>query len=328
VHHYGTLIQTDVRLHLGTSGGALLNLRGEMVGMTTSLAAGAGYEKSIGYALPVNEAFRRAVDTLKEGREVEYGLLGVVPGTGGRDVGYDQRRAGKFGVKVYQVFAGTPAADSQLRDNDVITHIDGFPVYDADDLIRQIGSLPVGKQVRLTVVRSSFPSSRTMFLTVQLAKKAPDADRIPFVTAGVIRWRGLRVDHATAIPGFASRQYIGHLDPDGCVAVVDVQRGSPAFDAGLTRGTFVSHVSGRRVSSPDGFYSAVADVEGDVPLQVSTEKDGYQTRTISAESIPWECGKNNFRICSYRRQTVVGQFPTVWRPQLQSKHRSCFSRVP
>jgi hypothetical protein len=41
-----------------------------------------------------------------------------------------------------------------------------------------------------------------------------------------------------------------------------------------------------------------------------------------------ERGKNNFRICSYRRQTVGGQLPTVWRPQLQSKHRSCFSRVP
>ena len=286
VHHYGTLIQADVRLHLGTSGGALVNLHGEMVGMTTSLAARAGYEKSIGYAIPVSEAFRRAVDTLKQGREVEYGLLGVVPGTGSRDVGYDQRRAGKFGVKVYQVFAGTPAAESRLRDNDVITHIKDLPVYDSDDLIRRIGSLPVGEQVKLTVVRPSFPTTRTLFSTVTLAKKAPDADRIPLVTSGVTWWRGLRVDHATAIPGFASRQYIGQLDPDGCVAVVDVQRGSPAFEAGLTRGTFVSHVSGRRVSTPDDFRNAVADADGDVELHVSTDKGGYQVHTVPADPKP------------------------------------------
>jgi serine protease Do len=286
VHHYGTLIQTDVRLHLGTSGGALVNLRGEMVGMTTALAARAGYEKSVGYAVPVNDAFRRAVDTLKEGREVEYGLLGVVPGTGSRDVGYDQRRAGKFGVKVYQVFAGTPAAQSRIRDNDVITHIDDRSVFDADDLIRRIGSLPVGEQVKLTVVRSAFPTTRTLFTAVKLAKKAPDADRLPLVTSGVTWWRGLRVDHATAIPGFASRQYIGQLDPDGCVAVVEVQRGGPAFEAGLTGGVFVSHVSGRRVSHPDDFHKAVAAADGEIDLRVSTEKDGYQVRTVAAEPMP------------------------------------------
>jgi serine protease Do len=286
VHHYGTLIQTDVRLHLGASGGALVNLRGEMVGLTTSLAARAGYEKSVGYAIPVNDAFRRAVETLKEGREVEYGLLGVVPGSGSRDVAYDQRRAGKFGVKVYQVFAGTPAAESRLRDNDVITHIQDRPVYDADDLIRRIGSLPVGEEVKLTVVRSSFPATRTFFTTVKLAKKAPAADRMPWVTTGVTWWRGLRVDHATAVPGFASRQYIGQLDPDGCVAVVDVRRDSPAFQAALTRGTFISHVSGRRVSHPADFYNAVADTDGDVELRVSTEKDGYQVRVVPAESTP------------------------------------------
>src|SRR5207342_2000310 len=63
LHHYGTLIQTDAKLNLGTSGGALLNLKGEMVGLTTSLAAAVGYEQAAGFALPVDDAFRRAVET-------------------------------------------------------------------------------------------------------------------------------------------------------------------------------------------------------------------------------------------------------------------------
>ena len=70
LHHYGTLIQTDAKLNLGTSGGPLLNLKGEMVGLGVVLAAAAGYEAAGGYAIPVDETFRRALETLKQGREV------------------------------------------------------------------------------------------------------------------------------------------------------------------------------------------------------------------------------------------------------------------
>jgi serine protease Do len=283
VHQFGTLIQTDAKLHLGTSGGALINLRGEMVGLTTSLAARAGYEKSIGYAIPVSEAFRRAVDTLKQGREVEHGLLGVVPGTGSRDLAYDSRRRGEFGVKVLEVFDGTPAEKSSLRNEDLITHIDGRPVYDADHLIMRVGSLPAGKDVELTVQRVSSRSTRILHDTVRLSKKAPDPDRLPVVTAGVTRWRGLRIDHATAIPGFAARRYIGQVDPRGCVGIVDIEPGSAAFKAGLAQGMFVSHVDGRRVSQPDEFHAVIARAEGDVPLKVSSERGEYVTRIVPEE---------------------------------------------
>ena len=59
MHHYGTLIQTDAKLNLGTSGGPLLSLRGEMVGLSVAWAAAAGYEAAGGYAIPVDETFRR-----------------------------------------------------------------------------------------------------------------------------------------------------------------------------------------------------------------------------------------------------------------------------
>ena len=80
LHHFGTLIQTDAKLNLGTSGGALVNLQGEMVGLTVSWAAAAGFESAAGYAIPIDATFRRVLETLKQGREVEYGFLGVPPG--------------------------------------------------------------------------------------------------------------------------------------------------------------------------------------------------------------------------------------------------------
>ena len=62
IHHYGTLLHIETRLSLGTSGGALLNLDGELVGLTTSLAALEGYEKSTGYAIPIDAGTRRIID--------------------------------------------------------------------------------------------------------------------------------------------------------------------------------------------------------------------------------------------------------------------------
>jgi S1-C subfamily serine protease len=91
----------------------------------------------------------------------------------------------------------------------------------------------------------------------------------------------MRVDHATAVPGFATRQYVGRIDEAGCVAIVDVLRGSSASDAELTPGMFVSHVGGRRVATPDDFYAATADVEGNVQLTVSSDEGGYVRRDVA-----------------------------------------------
>ena len=66
-------------MNLGTSGGPLLNLHGEMIGLCVSPAAIAGYESPAGYAIPVDATFRRVLETLKRGREAEYGFLGIRP---------------------------------------------------------------------------------------------------------------------------------------------------------------------------------------------------------------------------------------------------------
>ncbi|MHC4403973.1 MAG: S1C family serine protease, partial [Planctomycetota bacterium] len=151
LHHFGTLIQTDAKLNLGTSGGPLLNLEGEMVGLLTALAATAGYEQSAGYAIPVDETFRRVVETLKLGREVEYGFLGVSP----RNPLLHAAIAGVRGAQVERVLPGTPGERIGLRSGDRITAVNGTPIHDADGLVLEVGRLPVESPVRLTVVRDS-----------------------------------------------------------------------------------------------------------------------------------------------------------------------------
>src|SRR5207253_6276314 len=118
LHHYGTLLQTDARLHLGCSGGALVNLHGELVGLTTALAALQGGETPGGFAFPVNAGLRRVIDVLKRGEEIDYGFLGV---------NFDERVPdGAPGVAVAFVIPGSPArAEGKLREKDVIVAING-----------------------------------------------------------------------------------------------------------------------------------------------------------------------------------------------------------
>ena len=90
LHHYGTLIQTDAKLNFGYSGGALINLRGEMIGLTTSYTAGADFEGAAGFAIPVDEQFVRTVEVMKTGGRPTFGFLGVGP----QSLPDEQRRQG------------------------------------------------------------------------------------------------------------------------------------------------------------------------------------------------------------------------------------------
>ena len=189
LHHYGTLIQTDAKLNLGTSGGPLLNLKGEMVGLSVVLAATAGYEAAGGYAIPVDPTFRRAVETLKQGREVEYGFLGIQP----TNLRPQEILAGLHGMRVGQVVPGTPAARYGLKAGDIVTAVDDTPIYDADGLVLNVGKLPAEAVTRLSVLRGGSPRT----IEVTLSKYAVHGKKI--VTAADPAWRGLRVDYPTAV---------------------------------------------------------------------------------------------------------------------------------
>jgi S1-C subfamily serine protease len=264
VHQHGGLIETDARLKLGTSGGPLINLRGEMVGLSTTAAAIFGYDVSASYAIPVDAGFRRVLDVLKAGEEAEFGFLGVqVDPLASTDS--DQAA----GVRVGQIVRATPAAASRLRFRDVITHVDARPVQDTDDFLRQIGLRAPADSVELTILRQDglLGRSRPFKRTVILSKRYVARSRPAIVTAERSDWRGLRVDYATAIPDLLG--HLDQIDPKGCVAAIDVRPDSLAWQAGLRPSMFVSHVEQRRVDTPAAFLQAVGPYPAAVDLKVT-----------------------------------------------------------
>jgi serine protease Do len=271
LYHYGGLIQTDAKLNLGTSGGALINLKGEMIGLITALAAKEGYEKSIGFAIPVDDVFLRTIETLKTGRKAEFGFLGVSP----NNLNDAMRRNHQHGAVLTSVVRGTPAWAAGLKQGDVITHVNGQRIYDRDMLMLKLGGQAVESKIHITVERGAElgDHGRVVHATAKLTKKHIPSSRPAFSQIEDPLWRGMRVDYLSALPVEAltrSLQAVHRPEgvPNGVLAAVDVQRDSPAWRAGLRPGSLFTHVDDKRVTTPKEFSSLVATKNGDVRLRL------------------------------------------------------------
>jgi S1-C subfamily serine protease len=249
--YYGTLLQTDARMHLGCSGGALLNLSGELVGLMTSVAALQGGETPGGFAIPVNAGMQRIIEVLKRGEEVDYGFLGVA---------FDERSGnGKLGVKLTLVGKGSPAfVDGKLMEGDVLLAVDGQPIHDSDDVFVILGMHLAGSKVKLQVRRSGVERTAEVTLAklyVPGKKIASSAGRRPY-------FRGLRVDYSSLVVQQPPRWF--HI-PSG-VVLCDVQPSTSADRANLKSGDVITHVNGQKVISPTSFYQAVNGARGPIEL--------------------------------------------------------------
>ncbi len=270
LHHYGTLIQTDAKLNLGTSGGPLLDLGGRMIGLVTTLPPATGYEQPAGYAIPVDKTFRRVVATLKQGREVEYGFLGIQP----VNLSMRERAGGLQGMRVHRIQPGpgTPAYQSGLRPGDIITAVDGKPVLDADSLVLEVGRLPVESRVELTVLRDG----QQRRLRVKLGKYPVRGKKI--VTNRPPSWRGIQVDYPTVLVDDGNRLGRSPGYFEDAVLVTEVQSPSPAWSSGLRAGMSISHVGSKAVHTPRQFRALVAGRPG--PIEVRLTEEEKPVRTI------------------------------------------------
>jgi serine protease Do len=259
IHEYGTLLQVDTRLNLGTSGGALLNLDGELVGITTALAALEGYEKSVGYAIPLDEGMRRVVSDLLDGYEAEYGFLGIAP-----QVEEQLRLPGvaqPSAVGVNRVATDSPAYQAGLKGGDIILAINGRTIYDVADLMRIIGLQGPGAEAQLSVWRET----ERLELHCVLGKWPVYDDTEVLSTAQRFpEWRGLQVDYSTARKRFLPSDPLERYRR--AVVVTSVAPDSPAARAGVQPGDFIKDVGGESVQTPAEFAAAVASLEGRVSL--------------------------------------------------------------
>jgi S1-C subfamily serine protease len=213
-----------------------------MIGLTTALAAVSNSETAGGFAVPMDERMQRIVRILKEGREVEYGFLGVT-------LWGASRRRGE-GVEIREVIPGSPAARAHLQPYDLIVSVNGIRVYEEDDLFVTVGTLLAGTEVNLEFIqtRSGLGPGLHQTARVTLAKFYVPPESI--IVSHRPSFRGLRIDFTSLLlrPLVFPRPM-----PEG-VLVSAVEPGSPAAAAGLKVNEIITHVNDRPVNTPAEFY--------------------------------------------------------------------------
>jgi Do/DeqQ family serine protease len=241
-------IQTDASINQGNSGGALVNLDGEVVGINTWITSDSGGSIGLGFAIPINNAVRSINEFLEDG-EVEYGWLGVTIGDVEREQIEPFGLPNARGALVNSVFTGSPADDGGLLPGDVIVELNGRPVRDASELILLVGELPVGEKVPFVLYRQGEEIS----LTVEIGERATEASLRQLNRQ---RWPGLSVFPLTE----EITDELG-LGRERGVIVSSVDQGSPADIGGVRSFDVITAVNGTDIDDLLSFYEIVANPE-------------------------------------------------------------------
>ena len=170
---YEDFIQTDAAINPGNSGGALINSRGELIGINTAIYSQSGGYQGIGFAVPSNLA-RRVIDDLKKYGEVRRGSLGyldVAPLT--TRLAEELRAPNTDGIVITQMSRTSSAYRAGLRPGDIIRKVNGEAITNSSQFVRLIADTPIGSTVRVEVLRGG----ETETVRAQIDKQEPRAMR-------------------------------------------------------------------------------------------------------------------------------------------------------
>ena len=243
IENYEDFIQTDAAINPGNSGGALINARGEVIGINTAiLSGGSGGNQGIGFAIPINLA-RYIMDQILKYGKVTRGWMGVVIQDVTAPVAKAYGVSANQGAIVSDVEPNSPAAKAGLKRGDVITELNGQPVTGSNDLKLKIGEMRPNSTVHLKVVRNGAPQNLTMTLGEEPKGGQQAAGTPGQPQQGLMQ--GVNVQDLS--PDIL--QQLGLPSGTRGVVVVDVAQGSPAEMAGLQRGDVIEQVNRHPVDS-------------------------------------------------------------------------------
>ncbi|MDO6409325.1 MAG: serine endoprotease DegP [Pantoea sp.] len=228
VENYENFIQTDAAINRGNSGGALVNLNGELIGINTAILAPDGGNIGIGFAIPSNMVKNLSAQMVEYG-QVKRGELGIM----GTELNSELAKAMKVdaqrGAFVSQVLPNSAAAKAGIKAGDVVVSMNGKPLTSFSALRAEVGSLPVGTKLQLGLLRDGKPVS----VTVELQQSTQD-----------------KVQSATIYTGIEGAD-LSNVDSNGQkgVRVDSVKPGSAAARIGLKKGDVILGVNQQSVAN-------------------------------------------------------------------------------
>lgn len=260
---YQDFIQTDASINPGNSGGALVNSKGELIGINSAIVSRSGGNQGIGFAVPTN-IVKGVMRQLESYGEVRRGRIGVLIG----DITPTLKEALELttlnGALVSDVVEDSPAEKAGLKRDDVIVAFNGADVLDASDIRNAVGLVEPGERADITYLRNG--KRRTTRIEIEAVEEEEDKNS-PDSSPEKLASESFSGAELTDIPE--------DLDLRGGnegVYVSSVERGSKAQRAGLRRGDIIRAVNRHDIVDLDDFEDAIDDKDG--PFALSVERNG------------------------------------------------------
>jgi len=234
---FENFIQTDAAINRGNSGGPLVNLAGEVIGIATAMNGGA---ENIGFAVPVS-TLTAVLPQLKEKGKVSRGYIGV------NISNIDFDRAQAFGLPdangalVTQVVEDSPASKAGVEHGDVVLSVDGRKVKETRDLINYVSAQGPGRKVELEILRDGKRLRKTVELSERQGDEVAEASSKEDESSRGFGWLGLTYQDLTP----ALRQSLGLSGAVEGILVRDVAASSPLYDEGVSAGDLIVEVNGQ-----------------------------------------------------------------------------------
>ena len=257
IEDYEDFIQTDAAINPGNSGGALIDGRGELIGINTAILSHSGGNQGVGFAIPVNLA-KRVMDQIVDHGHVVRGFLGAtiqnVTPTMAKALGMTDAE----GVLIGDVTPKGPAAQAGVKPGDVVVKINGQPVSDSAALRLQVSETDPGAIVPLTVRRGN----STLDLNVKLGELPADREKTADGESDQGTLQGLQVEPLT--PAVRQQLHLGQESHGVVISQVDPNGAAAA--AGIREGDVVEEVNHHPVNGVSDFEQTMKAGNGQAIL--------------------------------------------------------------
>ncbi len=258
-------IQTDAAINQGNSGGPLVNIYGEVIGINTWIASSSGGSQGLGFSLPINSLKKSIEDFISSGK-ITYGWLGVslldVKDEYKKELGVE----GKNGALASQIFLDSPGHKGGMQAGDFIIEVNGKAIKNQTELMREVGYLPAGKNASFKVIRNG----KTVDLTVKIEERTEKVTN----------------DNSKLWPGFIASPLTDDVKKElnienskvKGVVVMNVLEKSPAAAMRIQNGDIITAVNDKKVSNIQEFYDAL-NINSKREIWFDVYNDGHTLST-------------------------------------------------
>ncbi|MBP3561215.1 MAG: Do family serine endopeptidase [Treponema sp.] len=258
-------IQTDAAINQGNSGGPLVNIYGEVIGINTWIASQSGGSQGIGFAIPINN-IKNAINSFISKGKIVYGWLGVSLLEANKEYKEALGVEKETGALATQLFIGSPAQKAGMQPGDFIVSLNGHSVKDVDQLVREVGLLEAGVTANFEIIRNG----KKVALPVKIEERSEKVSS----------------DNGKLWPGFIAVPITEKVRKDmelenkvKGVVVSNVMEKSPAAALRLQNGDVITAVNGKSVTDLKSFYAELATADKAVNFDIYSNGGTITTGT-------------------------------------------------